>query len=478
MDSSNNTSHQETTNTKRSVPVVFNFLEDPVVLDTPKSFTSSDYDEEDEDPQPSPNVTHAAPKQILGFENPQIERSIVNSFCDILKVKAAEKKGINTHLKELYLDPTKVSHEDYLKHAQTDVTMTAFDTFSNRFQVHTGIPTTSTEYLYEGITENDFKILPETSICHPKPDVQFCGLMQYVFKCWALEKGVILRPCDVFFTIVSEIAVHIMKHDSFFRKLFGVEHDGKQEINIIAIHPHDFVKQLTSILSTYNPLKDLASLILKTNFVDAPEHYPLVMSITLAEIGTQYFSYGTTACGIPKVTVTGGLEEWQKISDTLQKMRNMFNKKSNGWNEPHHRLQSLIYDQFDIVNQIINKTYLEPDKNFFSDIFVYGRYKKCGSGHTSPVIIRGWLRKLYANHNYIDFINRYNSHLNCLPYRQLENNQLKVFVSGLTSGTFDSENNLVPHYDVVHADLIGPNAEKIFAHLSGSSERVPVDDDD
>lgn len=111
----------------------------------------------------------------------------------------------------------------------------------------------------------------------------------------------------------------------------------------------------------------------------------------------------------------------------------------------------------------------ECQLQYFSNMFLYGKDTACGSGHDSPVRVEGWLRHFYMKYNEYTFVNRFPGHIGCVPFLERNENtpsQPHIIVSGLTAGTFDDDNNIVPHYEIIHAKIVGENKDKICKLLN------------
>ena len=194
-----------------------------------------------------------------------------------------------------------------------------------------------------------------------------------------------LSVSDFVILIGQGLGKHIEKHAEDLRKFF-VNHQGKELIelsrdNFVKGQQNDwssvfgeFAEELKKRVKTdiYNVVIDDTSVATKTSRI--------VSEITLMDTMKSYFSYGiSTCCGIPKITLEGSREDWQKLKAKVQSLQEM-NKdnclKLDWW------LTALIPVVEKICHAGINR---EVDAEFWSGIY---KYKNPGSG--TPYI-SGWI---------------------------------------------------------------------------------------
>ncbi|XWV25634.1 hypothetical protein QJ856_gp0119 [Tupanvirus deep ocean] len=325
------------------------------------------------------------------------------------------------------------------------------------------------DYNLRGLSKTikpDSVVLLDNSVISNKMDATHQGIMQYVFHAWAKELGVVLKPDMFFFTIVSEIKNQIINNPQKYRHLFTVS-EKKERIELLNLT----IDKLMAALESKIPCKELFSLVTKTTFSTEPSHFKHVMGITMADMGTPYYSYGTTRCGIPKVAVLGSLEDWTNLVNSVTNFRSVFESCCK-------TLTNYLTVVLGVLEQFVDSVFNAKDGKYLENMFVYYKNPLCGSGH-SPIVMDGWLRKLYLgeyyndNHyGYEDYVNMYPSHLNCLPYdcRDDPNNiEYYTYVCGMSSSRI-VDDFLYPEYNIAHCEIVHPEKKCIFDVLASNTQ--------
>jgi hypothetical protein len=315
--------------------------------------------------------------------------------------------------------------------------------------------------LQETIAKNSIRILLD-SVISDKMDATHCGMMQYIYHAWAKELGVVLKPDMLFYTILSELKNQIINYPSKYRHLF-TDSDKKENVVIVNLS----IDKLMDVLNDLIPCKELFELVTKTSFSTEPQHYKQILGITMADMGTPYYSYSSTRCGIPKILIQGTKVDWNKLTETVLQFRQIF----EGCCKVLTHYLTIVYDT---VTKLIDAAFNKNDGSYFENIFTYCQNPHCGSGHL-PVVLDGWIRTLYIGnyyndkfYGYEDFIDRYRSHFNCLPYDDKDDpNNIKYYfyACGLSSSKINN-GYLYPEYNIAHCELVHPEKETIFNVLA------------
>jgi hypothetical protein len=307
------------------------------------------------------------------------------------------------------------------------------------------------------IIAESVRIFPD-SIISDKIDATHCGLIQYIYHAWAKELGIVLKPDVFFYTIISEIKNWIINNPAKCKHLFTTS-DEKRRIVIVGLT----IDKLIEALQNFIPCKELFDLITKTSFSTEPQHYKQILGITMADMGTPYYSYGTTKCGIPKILVQGTEADWDKLLNTVIDLRKNFGGCSN-------ILANYLSTVHSTLDKLIESVFKANDGSYLENIFTYYRNPICGSGHL-PLVLDGWIKKLYiGNYSRLVGIGQYPSHFNCLPYDDRddpENIKYYFYTCGLSSSKIVN-GYLYPEYNIAHCELTDPNKKIIFDILTNN----------
>lgn len=300
-------------------------------------------------------------------------------------------------------------------------------------------------------------------------DITHAGLIHYVHYAWAIELGIQLRPDMILNAIISELAQKILGNPEKYKDLFtnSVE---KVDINCVGNTIFDIdqiVERVRAIIA--NP--EFLSVICDTEFKSDVENAKLARRMCFACMGTPYFNYMMTMCGIPQIEVIGKKSDWTKLRSVILLLGKFACNKNMV--ESANIVSNIIYYCFGTKPEKFTQLHKSKEE-FFSDIFHYGKNKKCQSGHDAN-IVSGWLRVFYGRTLEklpSEDLSKYNAHTNYLCVRQTGLASAKSIGEGLSpvspTGTnkmfcqvvslayslLDKEKNiLVPHYGIITYEI-------------------------
>ncbi|EXX53190.1 uncharacterized protein OCT59_017843 [Rhizophagus irregularis] len=179
---------------------------------------------------------------------------------------------------------------------------------------------------YDNLPSNEQSVLKSTATFH--------GLAAAIFHAYNKHQHLRLTPDDIWLTIAQGVSQHINYNAEKFRYRF-VNHEGKEEISVyvedILYHENSCIKGNWPeainrlVVSTDEAVKkiDIKSL-LKCNFSTTTNNSLTASRIVLLDTVKAYFSYKLYfACGIPKITLEGTLEDWVKLQEKVTKLRQL-----------------------------------------------------------------------------------------------------------------------------------------------------------
>jgi hypothetical protein len=304
--------------------------------------------------------------------------------------------------------------------------------------------------IFFNINQSSLEVMPDSKISD-QIDMVHVGLIHYVYTAWAREQGIVLTPDILFYTIICEIKNYIKTNPNDFRDLFTNKSD-KQQI-VVGVLTLD---KLMNILKDIIPSKELFDVLTKTTFTTEPTHFSTVLGITFADMGTPYFSYMSSLCGIPKVKILGTDEDWNVLLTTMKILKTIFQIYSE---------QMTKY--LDNITNNINKLILAIANNnveYFRQMFNYKSNMPCDSGHNA-VDLSGWILEYYMERR--PYIVNYPSHLNCLPYKNNDLTDIRYYfyACGLSSSKI-VDGYMYSQYDIIHCEIKHPDKEAIFNTLA------------
>ena len=223
--------------------------------------------------------------------------------------------------------------------------------------------------------------LPDTFVSYGEH-----SFLKGILKAYQEDRPIVISPDIIWLLISQGFSRHITNNAEEFRKDF-VNFDGKKELvvevkDITLGNPNNnweqifpqFSKQIAD--NTSNELVD----ILTADFSTTTPTTKIASQITIMEFFKVYFNYKVVmaGCGIPKITIEGTTEDWEKV---LQKTQYISKYKLEWWTselEP-------------ILKQIINATKGDFKKKFWMNM-VKTHTKKSYGSNTS---LDGWIIKFF-----------------------------------------------------------------------------------
>ena len=160
-------------------------------------------------------------------------------------------------------------------------------------------------------------------------DHTHAGLIYYMHYCWANELGAQLRPDMIWHAIVSEIAAQVLESPDKYRFLFTDGPDKKEIITLTDDETQIHLDRLMAGMKSVIKNKEFISLICGTKFESAVEGADYAIMRTMAHMGTPFFDYMTTRCGIPHLELVNSKADWIKLHSAIKSFGQFGLEKSN-----------------------------------------------------------------------------------------------------------------------------------------------------
>jgi hypothetical protein len=248
------------------------------------------------------------------------------------------------------------------------------------------------------------------------------------------DAGIEIAPWYLYNVIFHQMAQVIKSNVEEYRNIFTSSQEKitikmetlEFDINIYT----EYIKQLipnTENFDTFFP-----------SWSNFPPYYNECMGGLFADMVQKYYGAMVMGCSCPKVRVLGNQEDWDKLLETIMKLKEIFNSCNS-----HSLDKYLTHVITCLTNFKFNWASAETWKNFF---FV----ANCGSG--SQESIEGTIRKLLNYnldrdmlvHQLPDTLSRFSFELAVLG---MEKQKESYFISGMIGSNLDVNGYLVPYYD-------------------------------
>jgi hypothetical protein len=184
------------------------------------------------------------------------------------------------------------------------------------------------------------------------PDYQGNGFVNTVIGAYNQHRVLVIRPDDVWLTILSQFNFYVNANAELLRANF-VAHEGQRELVICAEgsrYSLDFgsmSRQMVDLIEKNIVDPTLRQWVLP-NFTTTTVNDITVVAVLMMATLKQYFSYGfmTTACGIPRITLEGEESDWVDILGHLEKLKE-YGMETIAWYHLLHPVISRFVVAFD-----------------------------------------------------------------------------------------------------------------------------------
>lgn len=256
--------------------------------------------------------------------------------------------------------------------------------------------------------------------------------LEYLQMAWGSHHGIVLSPDIFWFILLNESASHIKDNSEHYRGLFTTSPEGKTNIVVPTSDP-----QLISLDLITDELKKLVPTdidIFIPKFSTSTPASAFAFKAAFADAMSPYYNYMMFMCGISKIQLQGTNEDWNKLSEGIDKLKSLLNKDEN------------ITAYFDKIKGISNSIISEletPNVNFWKDMF---NLERCGSG--GQVDVKGWIVDLYIKKPRPAYVNNFPTNAAKVSYTLLNTNQKFELKYGLFSSNVE-DGFLVPDFGYI-----------------------------
>ncbi|KAK0668051.1 hypothetical protein QBC41DRAFT_394670 [Cercophora samala] len=210
---------------------------------------------------------------------------------------------------------------------------------------------------------------------YPSGDSFIRGAIQ----AWGEHLHLILRPEEVWFTILVQMNFYMTSHAEEVRNLF-VDHEGQQEILVKDLTWYRILSRFKEEIQARVKTEWLMDWIMP-NFSTTTESDVMTANILMMGLTKAYFKYiGKPVCGLPSVTLLGELSDWEKLLAKLDRLPDF-------GPEPEEYMSRLR----PILSRFVT-SFKQPDspatQEFWNQIVTGRAGKVCGS---PPVFLSGWI---------------------------------------------------------------------------------------
>ncbi|KAF8536740.1 hypothetical protein BDD12DRAFT_849770 [Trichophaea hybrida] len=223
------------------------------------------------------------------------------------------------------------------------------------------------------------------------------GLVYCCIESYNKHHNLVLRPDDVWHTIISQFSLYVNANSEKMRSYF-VDHEGKRELEVRAIgsrYSVDFgemAKSMGKLLDENIKDKSLLDWVLPSYSTSTPND-TIIGSILMMCTLKKYFSYKfMIMCGIPSITLLGTQDDWINLHTRLDKLLEFGPESEHPDLHAWHSLLSPTITHFVNAFEVFSldaTATAEPNQKDIRNFF--GRICHEISGGSGPTYISGWI---------------------------------------------------------------------------------------
>jgi hypothetical protein len=276
-----------------------------------------------------------------------------------------------------------------------------------------------------GISDGDLFQPPLTT------HVVHSGLLDYLALAYAHHYSVVLRPDDIWFTVMAEVAQAVAKKPEAYASLFTTTPGAKQEIVVVTADVTQISPEsVLGLLKRQVPTN--VDLFVPAPFSTTTPDARLALYIAFCDIVSPYYDYATMLCGIPALRLDGTEEDWARVVDGLGVLSELF-KPLNA------KVQMYLGRCLSCVKAMVAAVVLDDVANLNRLV----KIERCGSGHQFKM--NGWILDLLLSTKQGTQLEGLPPQLACMSYTNLDTGRKFKMFTGLTESVLDG-NFLVPRY--------------------------------
>jgi hypothetical protein len=230
-------------------------------------------------------------------------------------------------------------------------------------------------------TVADYKVIAHSSDAATEKVYRINGLVGAAIKAYNEHHGLVLRPDDVWQAIATQFALYVAGNAETLRPRF-VDHEGQKELKVYgrgSLHSADY-EMLAKAMSdeiVKNIKNPLVTAWLMPEFSTTTKTDRVTAAVTVMATMKEYFSFKfCLRCGLPSVELLGTVEDWEKLLDKTQRLRE-FDVDGN-----MKKWQAMLEP---IIAEMIETKKGKDNMDWWQKI---AHYKGGGSG---PTYISGWI---------------------------------------------------------------------------------------
>ncbi|KAM0217686.1 hypothetical protein ACHAPA_012189 [Fusarium lateritium] len=184
------------------------------------------------------------------------------------------------------------------------------------------------------------------------------GFIRGAIEAWAQHQHLVLRPDEVWFEVLAQMNGYMSRHAESLRGLF-VEHAERKTIVVEGFAWEDLIGAFGGEIQKRVKTGWLLDWIMP-GFTTSTKNDEVTATVLMMGLMQHFFEYeGMLVCGIPSVTLLGEREDWVKLMEKLDylkefgeepaqfadKLRPIMKRFVQTWDEPENQEVKVFWEQ-------------------------------------------------------------------------------------------------------------------------------------
>ncbi|RBA08941.1 hypothetical protein FPRO05_07221 [Fusarium proliferatum] len=209
------------------------------------------------------------------------------------------------------------------------------------------------------------------------------GFVRGAVEAWAKHEHLILRPDEVWFEVLAQMNVYMSTHSEALRHLF-VDHSGREKITVEGFSWDGIIGAFRGEIQSRVKTGWLLDWI-KPGFSTSTAQDDVTATVLMMGLMQHFFEYeGMMVCGIPSVTLLGEREDWVKLGEKVEKLKE-FGDEAAGFAERLRPIMKRFVSSWGVDGEGDGETRL-----FWEQIVRAKKKWSCGEG-ASEWDVSGWI---------------------------------------------------------------------------------------
>ncbi|KAF5713785.1 hypothetical protein FMUND_7764 [Fusarium mundagurra] len=209
------------------------------------------------------------------------------------------------------------------------------------------------------------------------------GFVRGAVEAWAKHEHLILRPDEIWFEVLAQMNVYMSTHSEALRHLF-VDHSGREKIKVEGFSWDGIIGAFRGEIQSRVKTGWLLDWI-KPGFSTSTAQDDVTATVLMMGLMQHFFEYeGMMVCGIPSVTLLGEREDWVKLGEKVEMLKE-FGDEAAGFAERLRPIMKRFVGSWDVDSEDDGERRL-----FWEQIVRAKKTWSCGEG-ASEWDVSGWI---------------------------------------------------------------------------------------